>query len=162
CLSAVDVVPAARQSQLQRLEEHAMSRAYLIRILAIAGFAMLSVVPHYAGEVRQLTLTDAVHLAISQNRALKIARWKVAENEQSKPGARSGSFPQITNHSSVRRPTAEENITIPAGAFGVIPNAALLVPRSDLLLNQGGKTLTTSGTTLLQPLTQLIRIRQGN
>ena len=138
-----------------------MTRAYLFRILSIAGLAVLPAIPQYAAEVRHLSLSDAVHLAISQNRALKIARWKVAENEQKRAGARSGYFPQITNHSSLLRTTAEENITIPAGAFGVTPIAGL-IPASDLLLNQGGKTLVSSGTTVLQPLTQLIRIREGN
>ncbi len=46
-----------------------MNRANVFRTLAIAGLAVLSAVPQDAAEIRQLTLTEAVHLAISQNRA---------------------------------------------------------------------------------------------
>ena len=51
-----------------------MNRANLFRTLAIAGLAVLSAVPQNAAEIRRLTLTEAVHLAITQNRALLSAR----------------------------------------------------------------------------------------
>ncbi len=74
--------------------------------------------------VRHLTLTEAVHLAISQNRALKIARLKVVENEQKKAGERSSYFPKITNQSNVLHVTDLQNIGIPAGAFGAVAGIA--------------------------------------
>ena len=46
-----------------------MNRAIILAALGIAAAAS-----QYAADVRHLTLTEAVHLAISQNRALKIAR----------------------------------------------------------------------------------------
>ena len=58
-----------------------MNCVTLSRALAIAVLAFLTAVPEYAAEVRRLTLTEAVHLAITQNRALKIARLKVMEHE---------------------------------------------------------------------------------
>ena len=66
----------------------------------MAGLAALFGSPQYAADVRRLTLTEAVHLAISQNRALKIARLKVVENEQKKAGERSEYFPVLTNQSN--------------------------------------------------------------
>ena len=72
-----------------------MNRGYFFRILALAGLAALSRIPQYAADVRHVTLTEAVHLAISQNRALKIARLKVVENEQQKAGERSDYFPSL-------------------------------------------------------------------
>jgi outer membrane protein TolC len=125
-----------------------------IGLLAGAGQAR-------ATEPRRLTLTEAVQLALSQNRELKIARLKVVENEQKKAGAKSSYFPTITNQSSVHHTTQVENIDIPTGAFGLVPNAGL-VPSHDIFIDQGNQTLVTSGTTLAQPLTQLIRIRQSN
>ncbi len=82
------------------------------------GWPLLSAVPQYAADVRHLTLTEAVHLAISQNRALKIARLKVVENEQKKAGERSAYFPPITNQSNALHITDLQNIGIPAGALG--------------------------------------------
>src|SRR5262249_12665424 len=75
-LSVADVVPAAWQDQLQRFEEDAMNCRTFPRALALATLAIQAAAPQYAGDIVHLTLSDAVHLAISQNRTLKIARLK--------------------------------------------------------------------------------------
>jgi len=137
-----------------------MNRAYLFRAMAMAGLAAFSAVAQNAREVRRLTLTDAVHLALSQNRAVKIARLKVVENEQKKAGERSEYFPKITNQSNLLHITELQNIGIPAGAFGTVGGA--LVPAQGVRLPQGQKTFYSSGTQISQPLTQLIRIHQAN
>lgn len=137
-----------------------MNRSYLSRILAIVGLALMATVPQNAADTRRLTLTDAVHLAISQNRALKIARLKVIENEQKKAGEHSAYFPAITNQSNALHITELQNVVIPAGAFGVV--GGTLIPAQGLILPQGQLTLVSSGTSIAQPLTQLIRIRQAN
>jgi len=60
-----------------------MNRAYLLLKLRIAGLAVLCASSLADGaEVRRLTLAEAVRLAVSQNRQLKIARLKIEENEQ--------------------------------------------------------------------------------
>ena len=114
-----------------------------------------------AAEPRRLTLAEAVQLALNQNRELKIARLKVVEKEQKKAGAKASYFPEIKNQSNFLHTTALENIEIPRGAFGLVPNAGV-VPNHDILIDQGNQTFVTSGTSLAQPLTQLIRIRQAN
>jgi outer membrane protein TolC len=114
----------------------------------------------YAAEPRQLTLPEAVRLALAQNRALKIARLKVVEDEHKKAAARSGYFPEIKNQSTAGYTTVESNIEIPAGAFSASPGS--LVPNRDVLINQGNRGFVTSGTTAAQPLTPLIRIHQAN
>ena len=137
-----------------------MNRANLFRTLAIAGLAVLSAAPQNAAEIRSLTLTEAVHLAISQNRALKIAHLKVTENEQNKAGQHSAYFPSITNQSNALRITGLENIVIPAGTLGTVGGS--FVPTRSVALPQGQNTLFSSGTQISQPLTQLIRIREAN
>ena len=109
---------------------------------------------------RRLSLTEAVRLALSQNRALKIARLKVTANEQKKAGERSSYFPSLSNQSNVLHVTELQTIGIPAGAFGAA--AGSLVPSHNVNLPQGQTTLYSSGTTLAQPLTQLVRIRAAN
>jgi outer membrane protein TolC len=113
-----------------------------------------------AAEVRRLTLEEAVHLAVSQNRALKIARLKVDENQQKKAGDRSSYFPSITNQSNALHITELQNVVIPGGAFGTVGGA--FIPPRDINLQQGKLTLFSSGTMIAQPVTQLIRIRQQN
>lgn len=115
----------------------------------------------HAADPVKLTLPDAVRMAIAQNRTLKIVRLKVVENEQKKLGARASYFPEIKNQSTAGYTTAEGNIEIPAGAFGVYPGSNL-VPSRDLRINQGDQSFVTSGTSLTQPLTPLIRIRAAN
>jgi outer membrane protein TolC len=137
-----------------------MNRANMFRTPVIAGIVLLSAVYSKAADTRRLTLTEAVHLAVSQNRALKIARLKVVENQQKKAGERSSYFPAITNQSNALRISELENIGIPAGAFGTAGGA--LNPSRGVALPQGQKTLLSSGTMIAQPLTQLIRIHEAN
>jgi outer membrane protein TolC len=169
-LSPADVVSEAKQDKFQAIEEHAMIRTSLVtrsvtgnllRILSSAALGVFAGGDQQAAEVKHLTLTEAVQLAVSQNRDLKIARLKVAESQQNKAQARSCYFPEIKNHSTLLRTTSLEDLQIPAGAFGVVPNIGA-VPYHNVQITQGAQTLETSGTTLAQPLTQLIRIRQSN
>jgi outer membrane protein TolC len=132
-----------------------MNRALVVTAIWIAAAA-----PQYANDVRHLTLTEAVHLAISQNRALKIARLKVAENEQKKAGERSSYFPSLKNESNLMHVTDLQNLSIPTGAFGTV--GGLYVPSRNTILPQGQTTIYSSGTQLSQPLTQLIRIHDAN
>jgi outer membrane protein TolC len=128
---------------------------YLLTLL------LLTLTNMAAAQSMKLTLSEAVRLALAQNRVLKIARLKIVEVEQKKAAAKSSYFPEIKNHSMAGHSTAEGNIEIPAGAFGALPNVGP-VPNRDILINQGNTTFVTSGTTAVQPLTPLIRIRQAN
>src|SRR6266849_911065 len=121
-----------------------MSYTSFFRFLSVAGLGLLAAAPENAAEVRRLTLTEAVHLAISQNHALKIARLKVVEHDQKKAGERSAYFPQITNQSNALRITELQNIVLPAGALGT--SAGALIPPQSITVQQGQKTLLTSGT----------------
>lgn len=130
------------------------------RFVIIAAVGIVAATSQYGAEVRHLTLTEAVHLAISQNRSLKIARLKVTENERKKAGQRSAYFPSLTNQSNILHVTDLQNISIPAGAFGIAGGSD--VPAQNRVLPQGQNTFYTSGTQLSQPLTQLIRTHDGN
>jgi outer membrane protein TolC len=138
-----------------------MNCQYFFRTIGIIGLAVLCATPkRVAAEVRRITLEEAVHLAIGQNRALKIARLKVDENQQKKAGDHSAYFPSITNQSNALHITELQNIDIPAGAFGSAGGA--LIPGHDVNIGQGKLNFVSSGTMIAQPLTQLIRIRQQN
>jgi outer membrane protein TolC len=113
-----------------------------------------------AAEARRLTLPEAVHLAVSQNRTLKIARLKIEENQQKKAGDRSAYFPSITNQSNMLHISELQNVVIPAGGLGVAGGA--LIPAQGISIQQGKQTLFSSGTMIAQPLTQLMRIHQQN
>jgi outer membrane protein TolC len=114
-----------------------------------------------AAEPKKLTLPEAVQLALAQNHDLKIARLKVVENEQNKAANRADYFPKINNESRAEHLTDLENIDIPAGAFGFLPNAGY-VPNHAIEIGQGSQNLVLSGTSATQPLTPLIRIHEAN
>jgi outer membrane protein TolC len=126
----------------------------------LAAIGILAAATVYADDVRHLTLTEAVHLAINQNPALKIARLKVAENEQKKAAEHSSYFPSLKNESNILHVTELQNISIPAGTFGTV--GGFYVPSRNTIIPQGQDTFYSSGTQLSQPLTQLIQIHDAN
>ena len=128
--------------------------------LPAIALAVCCVTATFGNEVRHLKLEEAVRLALEQNRTLKIARYKVKENEERKAGARSDYFPTITNQSNALHISELQNVVIPAGIFGSV--SGTLIPRGDVNLPQGKQTLLSSGTMITQPLTQLLRVRQAN
>ena len=131
------------------------------RTLALAALAMQAAAQQHAADVVvHLTLTDAVHRAISQNRALKIARLKVTEEEHRRAGEHSAYFPAITNQSNALHISDLQFVEIPVGGFGSV--AGIPRPTHGITLPQGKLTLYSSGTQISQPLTQIIRIHQAN
>jgi outer membrane protein TolC len=144
----------------QRLKEHRMTRGTLFRLSVTAAVFLLCVNSARSDEVRRLTLSEAVRLAVEQNRTLKIARYKVKENEERKAGARSAYSPTITNQSNALHISELQNIVIPPGSLGTAAGAS--IPPQSIAVSQGKQTLISSGTMIAQPLTQLLRIHQEN
>jgi outer membrane protein TolC len=109
----------------------------------------------------QLTLAQAIDLALKQNRSLGLARLAVVDSEHKKEIARSAYFPHIKNESSILHVTELAGVEIPVGAFGVPPLIGP-IPAHTLFIDQGALTSYTSGTGLTQPLTQMFKIRASN
>ena len=137
-----------------------MIRRPLLRIAATAALLLLCATSALTTEVRRLRLAEAVRLAVEQNRTLKIARFKVQENEHRKEGVRSAYFPIITNQSNVLHISELQDLSIPSGAFGTA--VGVPIPNRSTTLPQGKRTLFSSGTMIAQPLTQLLRVHQEN
>jgi outer membrane protein len=108
-----------------------------------------------------LTLSQAIDLALKQNRELKLAQLAVVDSEHKKEIARSAYYPLIRNESKLTHITDLAGVEIPAGAFGNHPDTGL-IPAENLFLDQGANTSYTSGTGLEQPLTQMFKIRESN
>jgi outer membrane protein TolC len=137
-----------------------MKHISLCWLAAALSFMALPAFPQKAPAVRQLSLKEAVQLALSQNRSLRIARLKVTESEQQKAGERSGYFPSLTNQSNITHITDVAHIGIPAGALGTVAGAQS--PGHNVVIPQGFNTFYSTGTSMSQPLTQLIRIHAQN
>ncbi len=109
---------------------------------------------------RTINLHQAVDMALKHNHVVRIASYHVEEETHAKEVARSVYFPVMRNDSSFIHVTDTQNIQIPAGALGLV--SANEIPAQPLILNQGGKTFESSGTGLVQPLSQLFKIKAGN
>jgi outer membrane protein TolC len=110
---------------------------------------------------RKITLSEAVQMALKNNHVVRIAGLEVQVKQHAKEAARSGYFPQITNESRVLRVTDTQFIDIPTGSLGTVGGTP--IPTAPAILNQGEKTFITSGTGLVQPLTQLFtKVKPSN
>jgi outer membrane protein TolC len=136
-----------------------------IRLLSVGllffAVSSLAQAQSEAPKVRHLTLHDAVQMALKQNHLVRIADLKVEEKQHAKDVARSEYFPHISNESRIFHWTDTQFIQLAAGSLGTV--AGTPIPEQPVTLSQGGRTFVTSGTSLVQPLTQLFtRIKPAN
>jgi outer membrane protein TolC len=139
-----------------------MKRRALFLMVATA-FSACIVVAEETGNTaspRHMTLQEAVQLALQHNHDIRIAGYAVEEKQHAKEGAKSSYFPSIRNDSSFMHVTDTQLVQINAGSLGLADGTA--IPPVNGILNQGGRSLTTSGTQITQPLTTLLKIKQAN
>jgi outer membrane protein TolC len=137
--------------------------AALFVLAATAFFACMAAaqeISNTAPSPRQITLQEAVQLALKHNHDIRIAGYTVEEKKRAKQVAKSSYFPSIRNDSSFMHATDTELIQIRPGSLGIA--AGTRIPPADAIISQGGKNFTTSGTQITQPLTSLLKIRQEN
>jgi len=106
---------------------------------------------------KELTLPQAIDLALEQNRSLKLKQLDVMDSEQKKKIAQAEYFPRIKNESTAIHVTEIQQLVIPEGALGVDPTIGP-IPAKTAIIGQGAFTAYTSGTGLSQPLTQMFKI----
>jgi outer membrane protein TolC len=116
--------------------------------------------PGLRAEPRRITLDEALAMARQQNPILKIQRLKERESARKRDAIRANAFPRLSNESSLLYNSQLQNVAIPRGFLGVLPQLGP-VPSDDLRLLQGANTFGLSMTTAAQPLTPLIRIHAG-
>jgi outer membrane protein TolC len=137
---------------------------FLLMALSVAiAFLPCVAEPEETGNTsssRHMTLQEAVQLALKHNHNIRIADYAVQAKEQAKAVAKSSYFPSIRNDSGFMHVTDTQLVAINAGSLGLADGTA--IPPVNQVLNQGGRSLTTSGTQITQPLTTLLKIRQAN
>ena len=109
----------------------------------------------------QLTLEQAINLALKQNHSIHLRSLSVDQMQSKKDEARSNYLPQIKASGGVLHVTELEGVAIPAGSFGNYSSTGP-IPAKSLVIDQGGLTGYLGGVGLEQPLTQLFRIHQAN
>ena len=109
----------------------------------------------------QLTLEQAINLALKQNHSIHLRSLSVEQMQSKKDEARSNYLPQIKTSGSVLHVTELAGVEIPTGAVGSYTSTGP-IPTQPLFVGEGGLTGYTGGVGLEQPLTQLFRIHQAN
>jgi outer membrane protein TolC len=133
-----------------------LTRNHAIRRWTSVAACALAMASGATAQERKLTLQEAIDLATRANHGLKAASFQVAAEEQNRRIAKSGYFPSVSNESFALHITDVQRVDVPPGAFGPT------IPATNVFLTQGRKTFETSGTTLAQPITQLIKIHANN
>src|SRR5215472_2317410 len=89
--------------------------------LMLIGAALLLQTYHPAtasaqdSAVQQLTLSQAIDLALRQNQSLKLAQLDVLDSELKKKIAHAGYFPRLKNESTAFHVTDLQQVVLPAG-----------------------------------------------
>jgi len=139
-----------------------MKRKTLTLLAAMALSASLAFADETgsAAPSRQITLQEAVQLALKHNHNVRIAQYGVDEKQHAKEAAKSSYFPSIRNDTSFMRLTDTQLIQIKEGSLSA-PGGTPIPPVNNII-NQGGLNLTISGTQITQPLTSLLKIKRAN
>jgi outer membrane protein TolC len=85
----------------------------------------------------------------------------VQEAEAKRLQVRANYFPQVSNESTLYNIIEKQRLTLPEGSLGTVPQLGA-IPSSPTTIYQGGRSLLLAQTTVAQPLTQLLKIREGN
>ena len=109
----------------------------------------------------QLTLEQAINLALKQNHSIHLRSLSVEQMQSKKDEARSNYLPQVKTSGSVLHVTELAGVEIPTGAVGSYTSTGP-IPTQPLFVGQGSLTGYAGGVGLEQPLTQLFRIHQAN
>ena len=144
-----------------RRELRAASRLYLPLALLGLTFVMSSLAQQSSANPMQLTLAEAISLALKQNRSIHLRSLSLDQMQSKKDQARSNYLPQLKTSGNILHLTELEGVAIPAGTFGSYPSTGP-VPTHSLVIGQGSDTAYTGGVGLEQPLTQLFRIHHAN
>jgi outer membrane protein len=135
-------------------------RTVLFLIFLSLVFAHIVTAQESQTAPRHVTLEEAVQLALKHNHVIRMAGFKVQEKEHAKDIARSAYFPILRNDSSALHVSDTQLIEIPAGSLGTAGGTP--IPARSTVVNQGGRTFVTSGTSLTQPLMQLLKVKSMN
>src|SRR5271168_355986 len=98
--------------------------ARLCLSLALLGstFVTTSVAQQSSSSPMQLTLEQAINLALKQNHPVHLRGLSVEQMQSRKDEARSNYLPQFKASGSVLHITELEGVEIPGGAFGSFPS----------------------------------------
>jgi outer membrane protein TolC len=146
-----------RQSYMQMISKARLSAGLVLLATSLLQVSVAGTASAQDVAAMELTLQQAIDLALKQNRSLKLTQLDVIDSEQKKRIAQADYFPRIKNESTAFHITDLQQLVIPGGSLGTLPATGPLPPQT-AVIGQGTFTAYTSGTGLSQPLTQMFKI----
>src|ERR1043166_900580 len=135
-------------------------RKELFITLAIAVSLLTGKSPAQESAPRLLTLDEAIQLAVSNNRTLKVtslevdkSKWQIAETKTKR-------LPSFTGTVLGSQLLNEVSFSFPAGAFGTIPGVGPF-PSTDTEVKSTRQPIAYVVSQATQPLSQLYKIHLG-
>jgi len=145
---------------MQLIPKARLSAGLVLLASSLLQFSVAGTASPQDSAPMELTLQQAIDLALRQNRSIKLAQLGVVGNEQKKTVAHADYLPNIKNESTAFHVTEVEQLVIPQGSLGTLPATGPLPPQT-AVIGQGTFTAYTSGTGLRQPLTQMFQIHES-
>src|SRR5260370_32124680 len=120
-------------------ERRAAARLCLPLAFMASVLVSSSVAQQPSASPMQLTLEQAINLALKQNHSVHLRELSVDQMQSKKDEARSNYLPQLKASGSVLHVTELEGVEIPAVAFGSYQSTGPVPPKA-LVIDQGGLT----------------------
>jgi outer membrane protein TolC len=146
---------------MQLIPKARLSVGLVLLASSLLQFSVAGTASPQDSAAMELTLQQAIDLALRQNRSVKLAQLGVVANEQKKTIAHADYLPNIKNESTAFHVTEVEQLVIPEGSLGTLATTGPIPPQT-AIIGQGTFTAYTSGTGLRQPLTQMFKIHENN
>lgn len=134
------------------------------RSILPAAVILLTASGHLSGqEKRNLSLDEAVNLALGKNHLLNIKKLVVEEKRQKVNEDRVKYMPVIGIGGTYQYNSNLQELTIEQGRFGQLPLGGVMIPlpATNEVFSLGKHNVYNAGVTIYQPLTQLGKINAG-
>jgi outer membrane protein len=132
-------------------------RTSAIAVLFVAALVLLPCANAQNGGGEVLTLEEAISLARSNNRDLKLSTFDVSKQREEMGAAKSELYPRFDASVLATQLLTPIDFIIKAGQLGTFP-ATGPVPGSNTNLHTPARPIAIVSVTATQPLTQLLRI----
>jgi outer membrane protein len=133
-------------------------RTSAMAVILVAALSLLPCANAQTSGGEVLTLDEAISLARSHNRDLKLSGFDVSKEREGLGTAKSEWYPRFDASVLAAQLLTPINFTISAGQLGTFPSTGP-VPGSNTNLHTPARPIAIASVTATQPLTQLLRIR---
>ena len=133
-------------------------RAWLLLFLgAIAGSVVWAQAPDPDSPAPLLTLDEAIRIATSNNRDIRISTLEIAKAKETVAQARTNYLPKLDTYVLAGSPLQPLNFRVPAGTFGTYP-ATGPIPAKDSNIRSPERFGAFMYGSAAQPLTQIHKV----